>query len=85
MGKLIFPEIQFSVQLYMNSPERFLNVVGIQGKINNIKIKLFLCVVRLDNQNQQGSSCYEVPSHEIRNPYLVCPSCIESFGNSEPV
>lgn len=54
MGKLIFPEIQFSVQFYLNSPERFLNAVGIQGKINNIKIKLFLCVVRLDNAIFRG-------------------------------
>ena len=46
--------VQFSVQFYLNSPERFLNAVGIQGKINNIKIKLFLCVVRLDNAIFRG-------------------------------
>ena len=49
MGKLLAPGVQFSIQFYMNAPELIFDAVTIQGKIREIKMKMYLCVVRLND------------------------------------
>ena len=49
MGKLLVPGVQFSIQFYMNAPELIFEAVTIQGKIREIKMKMYLCVVRLND------------------------------------
>ena len=49
MGKLLVPGVQFSIQFYMNAPELIFDAVTIQGKIREIKMKMYLCVVRLND------------------------------------
>ena len=49
MGKLLVPGVQFSIQFYMNAPELIFDAVTIRGKIREIKMKMYLCVVRLND------------------------------------
>ena len=49
MGKLLVPGVQFSIQFYMNAPELIFDAVTIQGKIREIKMNMYLCVVRLND------------------------------------
>ena len=49
MGNLLVPGVQFSIQFYMNAPELIFDAVNIQEKIREIKMKMYLCVVRLND------------------------------------
>ena len=41
--------VLFSIQFCMNAPELFFVAVTIQGKIREIKMRMYLCVVRLND------------------------------------
>ena len=50
LSKLLVPRVQINIQMYLNSPDLFLDGVGLAGQLTseNLKLRMYLCQVRLN-------------------------------------
>ena len=77
-GKALVPQVEIRMRLHFNSPDLFLNGVGLKGRLteNNIKVKFHLCQLRLNEtvynnfsearHNERQVASYPTVRSEIR-------------------
>ena len=91
MGKLLVPGVQFSIQFYMNAPELIFDAVTIRGKIREIKMTMYLCVVHLNDtifrslmsKNDHPETNCQVSHSQVRNRHAIVETRRKDTGNTK--
>lgn len=81
LNKFLVPNVQTGIQLYFNSPDLFLNGVGVAGRLRDadIKVRMYLCQVRINpsvyrelaGQMEKGIVVYPTVRSEVRTLSLA--------------